>query len=227
MDHLELPFLVIKTCAPQAHWSPFGSAAKLRQRLSDHSKFYRRRPEAKTKSPLTSRTCRYRRRQGWVTVCPRQSAPIRVLRFLRGLVFVRPRQNQKAGAPSLRLPLFVPEVVSDIGTVIAGCVFRFVASGTNVFPDSRPSSGPSRVPPCALVASATGFRAQPMALGSFNSSLRLLPPMAAGHREATQFHLTSYGLRRLAPTLASSAGLLLHQRLPFGNWEGGCLSSTE
>ena len=68
--------------------------------------------------------------------------------------------------------------------------------------------------------------AQPIVLGSFNPSLWLLSPMAAGHREDKKFHLTSYGLRRLAPTLASSADLPLHERLPFGNWKVGCFSST-
>ena len=66
-----------------------------------------------------------------------------------------------------------------------------------------------------------------MTLGSFNLSLCFLPSMAAGHREDKQFNLNSYGLRRLAPTFASSADLPLHERLPFGNWKVGCFSSTE
>ena len=87
---------------------------------------------------------------------------------------------------------------------------------------------PALWPASASVSSATKVRAEPMSLGNFNRTLWAVSAYGlSGMDPKTVPKRTSYSLRRLAPTLANACRLLLHERLPFGNWSGAALAKEE
>ena len=84
-------------------------------------------------------------------------------------------------------------------------------------------------PAGASVHTATELRPLPMSIGALNRFLFVLCgpwwPSRLGVRDRKP--MTSYSLRRFAPSLATMFGLLLHERLPLGNWRSEALSKAD
>ena len=78
-----------------------------------------------------------------------------------------------------------------------------------------------------VVSVCYGFSPKPMSLHVFNTALWRSAAFKATQDDELRAPFTSYSLRRLGPTIADTALLMLHERLPFGNWKGEGLSRAD
>ena len=130
---------------------------------------------------------------------------------------------RKNGQKAPPFKFFVPEVLEQSGPFPAGSVGRFCKRWKKAFEDKVNFLVPALYPSKASVSSATHLRWKPMTLSAFNKNLWAVSAYASellgdGGPAAKR---TSYSLRRLAPSLANTCGLPIHERRPFGNWTWG------
>ena len=138
-------------------------------------------------------------------------------------------KSRHEGKPAPPFQWWVPEVTSDTGPFPKGCVAQFCSVMRKLgLKSDIDFILPKLDPPGKGVLGASKVVREPMSLAAFNRTLFQI----TGLRDKDMIQnsrptLTSYSLRRLAPTLANTCGLLLHERLPFGNWRGEGLDKVE
>ena len=136
-------------------------------------------------------------------------------------------KSREGGRPAPPFKFFVPEVSIKSGPFPHGCVGRYCSLLKKLFSENPPFILPGFAPACASLASATGFSPKPMSLHVFNTALWQTSAFKTGKDDNLRPPFTSYSLRRLGPTIADTALLMLHERLPFGNWKGEGLSKAD
>ena len=130
----------------------------------------------------------------------------------------KPRDGSNAAPPFTR---FVPEAIEDIVPFPLGAVEKYCYAPWPEFMLL------GRVPTCASLSSARSFSGKPMSLNGFSSALWAKTAFVRPDAALAEVPFTSHSLRRLGPTIAGAAFLLLNARLPFGNWKADGLSKAE
>ena len=125
---------------------------------------------------------------------------------------------------------FVPEVAHPGGPLPNGMVGKWCKWWKQVFGEAKGSFlVPALYQRATSLIAAEGFLRTPMSSSTLNRCFALLctqlrPPDLPRHQGRL---LTTYSLRRCAPTLATYYGLMIHERLPLGCWKAHTIQAEE
>ena len=133
--------------------------------------------------------------QGKSRVAKRQAPPFN---WVAPVVQLRPSANAPVG--------------SDITS-------KFLQLRAAIHPGNPALVVPALSPPGASLDKATGFLQDPMPPSKFNKILPQLVQYNVGMPPRSGQHPSSKSLRRTSQALCEAAGLELHERLAFGNWQ--------
>ena len=133
--------------------------------------------------------------QGKSRVAKRQAPP---LNWVAPVVQLRPSPDAPVG--------------SDITS-------KFLQLRAAIHPGNPALVVPALSPPGASLDKATGFLQDPMPPSKFNKILPQLVQYNVGMPPRSGQHPSSKSLRRTSQALCEAAGLELHERLAFGNWQ--------
>ena len=109
-----------------------------------------------------------------------------------------------------------PSTKTPVGSDITS---KFLQLRAAIHPGNPALVVPALSPPGASLDKATGFLQDPMPPSKFNKVLPQLIQYNVGMPPRSGQHPSSKSLRRTSQALCEAAGLELHERLAFGNWQ--------